>query len=163
VAVLREGRIVAHGAPRRVLTDPRVFALTEDAGIENVLAGVVVAGGDDFSEVRLGSAGDGIRLVVPRAGPAGRRVLLGVPSHEILLATREPVGLSAQNVVPATVTRVEALARRQLVTAALGDDQPEVAVEVTARAVRDLELAPGRRVFLVFKARSCVVYGASEG
>ena len=50
------------------------------------------------------------------------------------------------------------LCESEQVTLAAG--VPEVAVEVTARAVRGLELAPGRRVFLVVKVRSFVVYGA---
>jgi molybdate transport system ATP-binding protein len=167
VIVLRGGRVIARGAPREVLTDPAVFPLAEEEGYETVLPARLEATDAGASTVRLGGAGDGPRLVVPRTeGAPGATLLIGIPARETILATVEPAGLSARNVLPGRIAAVRPLAADGgllLVTIDLAADPaaglPPLATEVTARAAAELALVEGKPVYVILKTAGCVVYG----
>ena len=105
--VLREGRIIARGEPRAVLTRPEVFPLAEDEGFENVLpARRRSSPRADTTGCAWARRGSGPRLTVPRSAlPPGSPLLLSVPADEIVLALEHPAGLSARNAVPARVEK----------------------------------------------------------
>ena len=97
LVVLREGRVIARGEPRAVLTRPEVFPLAEAEGFENVVPAVIVDNRDETSIVRVGSADDGPTMTVPRASVApGSHVMLSIPAAEITLALERPRLLSAR-------------------------------------------------------------------
>ncbi len=157
--VLRQGAVIARGTPRQVLTDPKVFALAEEQSFENVFPGRFVRHEDGIGVVRLSA---GIELFTRRGdGTEGEEVLVGLPASEIVLATDRPRGLSARNVLQATITDIRTVGRCGLVTAELADDVPPWTIEVAETTPQKLGLAPGRSVFLVVKASSCRIYGAS--
>lgn len=159
LVVLREGRVVARGEPRAVLTRPEVFPLAEGEGFENVLPARVVEVHADTALVRLGRAPDAPTLTVPRAGVrAGGGLLLSVPADEITLALERPAGLSARNVVPARVEAVQAVGASRLVTARVSPDAPPLVAEVTADARAELHLAEGTELFLLIKTSAVTVY-----
>ncbi|HEX5724185.1 MAG TPA: molybdenum ABC transporter ATP-binding protein [Longimicrobiaceae bacterium] len=160
LVVLREGRIVARGEPRAVLTRPEVFPLARrEGGFENVLPGVLVETRAESSVVRLGRGPDGPALTVPRAAAApGGSVLLAIPADEIMLALERPAGLSARNVVPARVEAVQAVGASRLVSARVAGDAPPLVAEVTADALAELHLAPGTELFLLVKASAVTLY-----
>ncbi|HEX8907132.1 MAG TPA: ATP-binding cassette domain-containing protein, partial [Longimicrobiaceae bacterium] len=84
LVVLREGRIVARGEPRAVLTRPEVFPLAEHEGFQNVLPAVVVEQRGETTRVRLGDGTGGPALTVPRSVlPPGGRLLVGIPADEV--------------------------------------------------------------------------------
>ena len=145
---------------RTVLRDPEVFPLAEKEGYENVLSGHPVRQLASTSVVRLGDQA-GAELIVPRLAGDGE-VLVTVPANEILIATEAPRGISARNVLPATVTEIRSLGHLGLVTAELGAGVPPVVVEVTETTPAQLGLEVGSRVFLVVKATSCRLYGAVQ-
>jgi molybdate transport system ATP-binding protein len=154
VIVLHEGRVRARGAPAAVLTDPAVFPLAEAEGFHNVLP-CVVEGGD---AVRLGADGGGPRLhTLPVAAAEGSRALVAFPASDVLLAVEAPRGISARNVIPATVERVTEVGAMRLVHCLLGGSLPGLVAELTPGACRDLDVAAGRPVHLVIKAAACAV------
>ncbi len=166
--VLSEGKVIARGEPRAVLRDPAVFPLAEREGYENVLPGRWVddrprgeAGAKNTSlvPVRLGEGDEATELFVPRGDVAAGEVLVSLPANEIMIATERPRGLSARNVLPATITEIRSLDPLGLVTAELGGGVPPVVVEVIETTPAALGLEVGGRVFLVIKATSCRVYG----
>jgi molybdate transport system ATP-binding protein len=170
VVVLAAGRVVATGPPHRVLTDPAVFALADEAGYENVLPGVLLEADGDTARVRLsladtadadeGSRTDGeVVLITPRStARPGDRLLVSLPAREILVATQRPEGLSARNVLPARVTAVRPAGSFHLLTASLHPGLPEVVSEVSAETCERLGLAPGRNVYLIVKAAGLRLY-----
>ncbi len=163
LVVLREGRVIARGEPRAVLTRPDVLALAEGEGFENVLPARVVESGGDTTLVRLGEGADAPTLTVPRAGlPAGTGLLLSVPADEITLALDRPFGLSARNVLPATVESVQPVGSSRLVTARVAPDVPPLVAEVTADARAELHLRPGVGLFLLIKTSAVTVYPDAE-
>ncbi len=174
ILVLERGRVIARGEPRAVLRDPEVFPLAEQEGYENVLPGRLLDGSSrrrrasaaiGVSIVRLGDGavtGGEVDLVVAPAGAATGEVLVSLPANEIMIATERPRGLSARNVLEATVVEIRSLGHLGLVTAELGDGVPPVVVEVTEITPATLGLEVGGRVFLVIKATSCRLYGAEQ-
>lgn len=155
--VLSRGTVIARGAPRRVLTDPKVFALAKEQSFENVFPGRFVRHRDGTSVVRLGAA---VEIVTLRGeGTAGDEVLVGLPASDVVIATEQPRGLSARNVLPATIVDVQTAGASDLVTAEVAGDVPPWTVEVGEGTPAELDLAPGRSVWLVFKATSLRIYG----
>ncbi len=173
LVVLRHGRVIARGAPRDVLTDPAVFPLAEEGGYETVLPAVLDSTGPGAAVVRLGGDGAGPRLIVPRTdGAPGTPLLVGIPAREAILATVEPAGVSARNVLPGRVVAVNPLAGDGglvLVTVDLAPDAatgdgvplPPLVTEVTAGAAADLGLSAGKAVYVILKTAGCVVYGGA--
>ena len=136
VAVLDAGQIVSSGPPREVLWSRAVLPLAETLGIENVLK---VEASDAGDENKVMSAG-GLALVVPWPLAPGTRLSIGVPAHEIMLATEAPAGISARNVVRARVVRCDPGDGQVLVHLDAGE--PLVA-KVTPGAARRLALVSG--------------------
>jgi molybdate transport system ATP-binding protein len=161
--VLQQGHVIARGSPRQVLTDPKVFPLAGEAGFENLLPGFLLGGQGATSQVRLGGSESSLQLTTPLS-PArpGDDILVGIPAHEILIATCPPQGLSAQNILPAEINSIQDLGGLRLVRAALAPDIPDLAIEVTSQAMSDLSLRPGKQVHLIIKAAGCSVYASRE-
>jgi len=153
VLVVRDGRLIAEGPPATLLG---VAAGNErDGGVENLFDAVIVdhdeAGG--ISHVVLGGATRlGVPLVAARA--PGARITVGVRAEDVLVATAPVQGLSARNVLEATVLEVTRLGADALVRAAPAAGGPAWLVRLTPAAVAELELAAGRRVWLAVKSHS---------
>lgn len=158
ICVLERGRVVARGAPGEVLTDPERSAALDGGGV-NLLEGRVTAIAESLARLELEP---GLVIEVADEGglEPGRRAAFELRASDILLALGRPPGLSAQNVLPATVEAVHlpgagephAPAR---VTARLGPGSRRIVVAVSPRACRELALAPAAPIHLVFKAQGC--------
>ncbi|MGB2672447.1 MAG: TOBE domain-containing protein, partial [Candidatus Acidiferrum sp.] len=92
-------------------------------------------------------------IEVPLAyAAAGDRVRVAVRAGDILVATTKPENLSARNVIEGRITAMET---RGTLVRVLVDCGVEFIVHLTPGAARSLELAQGRRVWLVLKTHSC--------
>ena len=74
---------------------------------------------------------------------------LAIRANDIILAAARPERISARNVLPATVQRVEPVGGKILVFIDVGTTW---IVEVGPAAVEELGLKPGAAVFAVIKA-----------
>ena len=153
VIALDHGRVVSEGTPREVLDAPRRKRLAQSAGFENVLNGTVLdlREADGVMRVRLADSRCEIEVPLGHATP-GDRVHIAVRAGDILLATERPSGLSARNVMEGTIESVE---RRGTLVVARVDCGVAFTVHVTPGAERTLELAAGKKVWLVLKTHSC--------
>jgi len=153
VIALDHGRVVSEGTPREVLDAPRRKRLAQSAGFENVLNGTVLDLREADGVMRVRLADDGCEIEVPlgHATP-GDRVHIAVRAGDILLATERPEGLSARNVLEGTI---ESLERRGTLVVSRVDCGVAFTVHVTPGAERTLELAAGKKVWLVLKTHSC--------
>lgn len=160
--VLRRGEIIARGAPPDVLTDPNVFPLADERGFENVIPCSTVSSNEAQTVVAVGPPSSGLTLALTNlSGVARRAQFVGIPARDILVATEKPHGLSARNIVPATVGEMHAVGGLVLLKAHLGEGLPRLAVEVSRSACEELNLVPGLSIYLVIKSMSCTLYGAS--
>ncbi|MEM7482458.1 MAG: molybdenum ABC transporter ATP-binding protein [Acidobacteriota bacterium] len=167
VVALRQGRVLAQGGPGDVLTDPEVYPLAVSGGFENLYEGEVIGRDAHTSRLRLRSTrdvsgpqgGQAPLLTVPRTEAApGQSLLVGIPAREVILATEAPGILSAQNVLAGTVADLEPMESLRLARVGLADSGLDMRIEVTADSARELDLAPGRPVFLILKAAGCRLY-----
>jgi molybdate transport system ATP-binding protein len=165
VIALDAGRIVDSGPVREVFG--RLGGLVRpEQDFENVLPCVLLETSSDTSRLRIGGASDGrseerqVELVTTRVDAAvGSELLVGIPTHEITLATEAPAGISASNAIEAEITAIQEAGRLRLVRTSIGVDDLDVAVTVTERACGRLGLAPGKHIYLIIKATACILYG----
>lgn len=155
VVVLHVGKVVAQGPPHTVLRDPAVFGLVEGSPYETVLPATLVAAERGSCRVRLDG---GLEIVTGSAGDHSRQgepLLIGLPANEVILATQPPVGLSARNVLPASIVELQPSGGSVLVLLRLNSTDHELAAEVTQGTVQSMNLGPGTQLHAVFKATSC--------
>jgi molybdate transport system ATP-binding protein len=153
VIAMDNGRVLSAGTPLEVLEAPRHKRLAQAAGFENLLGGTVVdlRVADGVMRVRLEESRCEIEIPLGYAA-AGDRVLVAIRAGDILLATSQPHGLSARNVIEGKIIAMEP--RGTLVRARV-DCGVEFIVHLTPGAIRTLELSDGSHVWLVLKTHSC--------
>jgi molybdate transport system ATP-binding protein len=153
VVAMDRGRVISEGTPIEVLEVPRHKRLAQAAGFENLLSGTVVdlREADGVMRVRLDDSLCEIEVPLGYAA-AGHRVRIAIRAGDILLATSEPQGLSARNVIEGQIVAMET--RGTLIRARVNCGA-EFIVHLTPGATRTLELARGRQVWLVLKTHSC--------
>jgi len=155
VVALDHGRVVACGPADTVIGGLDATS-SDDAG---AVLDAVVAGEEADGLTRLDTpAGP---LLVPALGrPAGARLRLLVRARDVLVAREEPHGLSALNVLPATVTAIGA-PHGAAVDVSLAAGSAVIHARLTRRAVEALALAPGRPCFAIVKASTLAGDGSA--
>ncbi len=137
---LEEGRVVARGPSASVLR-------TSEMQIDNYFTGIVSGPG----RVRVGATE--ISVMLPETATGALR--LACYANDILIATQEPVGISARNVLRTRITSIEATGGSQLV----GIENPTLKALLTPGAVESLALRPGTEIFAILKATSIAYLG----
>lgn len=149
IAVIEAGRVAALGPAAEILSNPATAQLMglRDAG--SVLSARIAAQDDD-GLTRLDTVAGPLWL--PRiAGATGRGVRVRIAAQDVILSRERPVGLSALNILPATVAAVhEGQGPGVLVRLEVG---PEfLLARLTRRSAQALGLAPGVAVHAVLKS-----------
>ncbi|MGU3603860.1 molybdenum ABC transporter ATP-binding protein [Methylobacterium brachiatum] len=149
VIVLEAGRVAASGPAEAILRRADLVPIHEaEAG---ALLDMVVAGADpETGPTRLtGQAG---QLLVPglAARVIGTRLRVRIPARDVLVATERPRGLSARNILPGRVATLTPSGAG--VSVEIDCNGALIAARVTAAAIRELGLAPGRPVHVVIKS-----------
>ena len=148
LVMLDQGRVVRDGSPTDVITRPGSLAAARAVGTENLFTGTVLAHAetDGLSRVEIGGAEVCVGLL---GEPAGSSVALGLRAEDVLLSLEPLHQTSARNVLPGTV--LELRDRGPAVELLVATPAP-MRVLVTPVSVRELKLAPDRRVWLLIKA-----------
>lgn len=160
--VYERGRIVAEGEPHEVFGSPASLGVARLAGVENIFEAVVKSRNEPAGTmvVRLlnteGVASYNVEVPLGRDG-VGSRVTIAVRSGDVLLATEEPRGLSARNVLNGRVSAVERRSSETLVRVECGG--VSWATSVTRQSLEELSVEIGREVWLAFKTYSCRIFG----
>jgi molybdate transport system ATP-binding protein len=153
VFVLENGRIVAQGTPHEVMSAPRQETVAQLAGFENVFSAAVISVHENRGTMTCLLEGSAVEIETPLLrAPVGSNVRVGIRAGDILLATVEPRGLSARNILPGRIT---SLAQRDVIVMAKVDCGVEAEVHLTLAARDALQLGPDRQVWLVVKTHSC--------
>jgi molybdate transport system ATP-binding protein len=153
VIAMDHGHIVSEGSPGDVLDAPRRARLAQAAGFENLLSGSVVDLREPDGVMRVRLADRRCEIEVPLGyARLGDRVRIAIRAGDILLATELPNALSARNLLQGKITSLE---RRGNIVVVRVDCGVEFIVHVTPGAERELELAAGKRAWLVLKTHSC--------
>ena len=153
VLVLQDGAIVADGTPEQVMNMPSRESVALLAGFENLLDAVVVDRRPDAGVMVNRLAGTAVDLETPLADAGiGHPVRVAIRAGDILVATERPRGLSARNIVPGTIAT---LSRESGVVRAEISIGVPIEVHLTPTSSAELQLRPGREVWLVVKTHSC--------
>jgi molybdate transport system ATP-binding protein len=152
--VLSAGRIVAQGRPHEVMSAPRLEMVAQLLGFENIFDATVTASHEARGTMTCRLAAGPVELETPLVrADLKSRLRVGVRAGDLLLATESPRGLSARNILPGTVRRIE---QRDVIIVAIVDcSGTEFEVHLTLAARTALQLAPGKNVWVVVKTHSC--------
>ena len=107
VLLLERGTSVACGAMTTLMSRPDLSWLREAVGLGSVFDAVVGRRDPDRGLVELAFDG-GTLLAADRHVAAGTTVRVRVPAREVILATREPEGLSLHNALAGAVAAIHA-------------------------------------------------------
>jgi len=153
VVVLEEGEVAAHGFPHEVFDAPRREIVASLAGFENIFQAEVLEHHEEGGTMTCRLQGSEVRLEVPLAHfEPHARLRVAVRAGDVLLSTVRPEKISARNILPGHVRALEKLGHR---VEARIDCGAEFRVDLTTAACAELELAPGREVWLALKTYSC--------
>ena len=136
VVVLEHGRVQAEGTPHEVLDAPSRATVASLAGFENLFDATVLSSRADWGTMLCRIDDTTTDVEVPFQGAEdGARVRLALRAGDILVASEEPRGLSARNMLKGIVTDV----RRQ---------GPTIVAHIRAGASFEVHLTPGARELL---------------
>lgn len=150
LVVLEGGRVAVAGPLGQVLSDPAAIPLigVRDAGavIETKVAGRLLD--DGLTELAF----SGGRLILPgMLGKLGDKVRLRIPAQDVILATEQPSGVSALNVLPVTITSVTD-GRGPGVAVGLMAGNASLLARVTRRSAGRMGLQTGQQIYAIIKA-----------
>lgn len=152
IVLMKGGRVSRFGAAYDVLSDPAAvpeIGVREAGAVLEAVVGEVDAG-DGLSALET-SAG---RLLLPRVdAQQGAALRVRILATDIILSNAEPVGLSALNILPASVLAVQE-GSGPGVAVALQSGSDRLVARITRRSAVALGLAPGRACFAVIKSVS---------
>jgi molybdate transport system ATP-binding protein len=159
VLVMEAGRVVADGAPHSVFDAPVSRDQAALSGYENIFEAVVQEAHPAFGTMTCRISGTSLLLESPLARRSeGEAACLAVRAGDILVATSLPSGISARNVLSGRIRVIEdrdGMAElRVLCAAAAGGPETEFCVHITRGALHDLDLQPGKAVWLIIKTHS---------
>ncbi len=158
VIVLDAGRIVAQEQPHEVMRAPRLETVAQLSGFENIFDATVLALHEDRGTMTCRLGGGAVVLETPLVrAEVGSRLRVGVRAGDLLLATESPRGLSARNVLPGIIRRLEQ--RDVIVSATVDCGGTEFEVHLTLAARDALQLVAGKSVWVVVKTHSCHLMG----
>jgi len=150
---LERGRILASGSPHEVLDHPSQAPLAELAGFENVFDATVTTRRARTGTMHCVLSGTSTELEVPvGVAQVGDHIRVAIRAGDILVADREPVGLSARNVLAGTVVEFRMHGPTVVTTIDAG---ARFVVHLTPGGADTLALRPGSRAWLVIKTYSC--------
>jgi molybdate transport system ATP-binding protein len=141
------------------MTAPRQETVAQLAGFENIFDVTVAAVHEDRGTMMCRLAGSNVELETPLVRAEVNSALrVGIRAGDILLASLEPKGLSARNILPGGIVSLE---QRDLMVVARVDCGVEMEVHLTLAARDSLLLETGNQVWLVVKTYSCHLMGVS--
>jgi molybdate transport system ATP-binding protein len=153
VLVLERGRLVAQGTPHEVMTAPLQETVAQLVGFENIFDAEVISIHSERGTMSCRIANGNLEFETPLVrAEMGAILRVGIGAGDILLASVQPVGLSARNLIPG---RLVSLQQRDMIVAAIVDCGVPIEVKLTLAARDDLRLQVGKEVWLIVKTHSC--------
>lgn len=150
LVVIDDGRVTTSGPVGAVLSQPETVPLVgvraAGAVITTKVAGRLLD--DGLTELAF----SGGRIVLPGIlGVLGQTLRIRIPAQDVILAREAPTGLSALNILPVTITRVEQ-GRGPGVAVGLKAGDDHLLARVTRRSASRLGLKVGQQIYAIIKA-----------
>ncbi|WP_291845087.1 molybdenum ABC transporter ATP-binding protein [Maricaulis sp.] len=159
VVVIEAGRAVGQGTPEQILGDPALMPAGASQAGAVICARIGRRHEDGLTELSAG----GTPIYLPEFyGTEGGMVRLRIAASDVLVSRDRPRGLSALNILPATVERIaEVDAAATLVT--LKTPAGPVLARITRRSIAALELAEGVECQAVVKSLAIALDEVGQG
>ncbi|MCC7320500.1 MAG: molybdenum ABC transporter ATP-binding protein [Rubellimicrobium sp.] len=148
VVLIESGRVTASGPAARILSDPRATPAFGRRDLGAIIT-ARVRGQDDDGLTAVDSAAGPLWLVRIGAAP-GEALRLRILAQDVMIARQRPEGISALNILPATVSDLADEGAGVIVGLMLGPER--IVARITRRSAVALGLAPGVPVHAVLKA-----------
>ncbi len=149
IAMLESGKLLAVGEFNQVIHDPSVLALAQSLGLENVLSATIVSHHPEQS-MTLASLRDQQISVPLIEADVGTAITIAVTASAVALSLQKLVGISIQNQLVGTVTAIQEVGSRVLVSVDVG---AELIAEITVKAAADMHITLGCQVICLFKTQ----------
>ena len=149
IVIMEAGNVVRAGPIGAVLARPEAVGLlgARDAGA--VLAATVVNHDEAGEFTRLSF--DGGNIVLPKVlGAVGQSVRLRIPAQDVILATTRPIGISARNILPVTITALDEVGMG--VAVGLQAGASPLLARITTASAHDMHLKVGMQIYAIIKA-----------
>jgi molybdate transport system ATP-binding protein len=146
--LMRAGRVVAQGRAFDLLSDLEFASAMDASAVGAVFPATISAQRDDGLTAL---AFDGGELIVARLDrPVGAHLRVRLRAEDIMLALEAPRAISANNVLPATVTAVQSRGANADVQLLCGG--AKLVSRITTASLNRLALAPGAKLFAIVKS-----------
>lgn len=156
VILIEAGSVRAAGSPSAILSDPEGGLPAREAGAL-IDARVVAQEPDGLTRVAI-SGGD---LFLPLVAQTGAALRVRIHAQDVMIARERPNGLSALNILPATVQSVSTNGAQSLVLLRVGTDP--VLANITTRSATALGLQNGAECFAILKSVAIADQSFSDG
>ena len=151
VLMIKQGQLVTQGVPKEALRSSHAILEIPEEQFENVFTVSLVDSDVDAGRAKVRMQ-TGEELFIPYvAQPPGPVFQIRISADDIIVATQNPEGTSAGNVLPGIIRRIDMREGQAMLMVLAGE---EFYVKVTAAAVKKLGLVVDCPVFLMMKARS---------
>lgn len=153
VVVLDQGKVMAQGSPREVLSAPPMIRRFFYDSFENVMEGKVLEQ-DPLKGVIQVRVNGSLDLWIPcqKTGVRlGQTLQLGIPAEDILISGERPRLISARNILEGKIEAVETYETFILLRVSAGT---LFVVRLTIHAAGQLQLQKGQTIYLIIKSHS---------
>lgn len=156
VAIIDHGKIMAVGQFNEVIHNERVLALAHSLGLENVIHARIIEKHvkDGYLTTLVGSQKLHIPLTTSAKHSVSENISVSIAASNIALSLNKALGVTIQNQLACTVTAIQRVGKRMLVTVTLEESTCQLIAEVTAKSVHDLNIAVGSALFCLIKTQS---------
>ncbi|MER9966907.1 molybdenum ABC transporter ATP-binding protein [Mesorhizobium sp. M0060] len=152
VVVLMQGKVAASG-PTGAIMQRLDLLPAEERGEGGAMLDTAVLRHDEvFGMTVLGSLAGEIRVPL-LAAPVGAPVRVRIRARDVMIATEQPVGLSALNILPGAIVAIEP-GEGPTVEVGIDCNGATVLARITEQSRQTLGLRLGRKVFAVVKTVS---------
>ena len=151
--LLDRGTAIASGPLTTVMNRPDLTWLREAVGLGSVFDARVARRDSERGLLELTFDG-GTLITSDRSISLGTVVRIRIPAREVMLAAREPAGLSLHNALAGTVTALSTDPSFDHVVVQIAVGRVGLLAEVTRDAIGRLDIAVGRTVYVLVKSVS---------
>jgi molybdate transport system ATP-binding protein len=153
VIALKQGRVVAQGAPLDVVPKARRETMVQFAGFENLLEATVISITEHLGTITCSLTNLPLLLDAPLTRVSvGASVQIGIRASEILLASSLPELVGRCNVIQGHIKRINALGPK---VEAVVDCGIDLRVHLPASSASPLELRLNKEVWLIVQPHFC--------
>jgi molybdate transport system ATP-binding protein len=156
LAIMDQGYILGYGLFAEVIRQERLLNLARSLGLENVLQVTVERHQPEIGSTTVRYNSHKLHLPLSTL-PPGTATWIALRAADVALACHPIADITIQNQVPGWILSLRRIADRMLVEVNIG---APILAEVTVKAVHDLGLREGDRVYCLFKARAWHYVGA---